>query len=60
MAIATYPVAIPIDPPWSTTIKGKKKKKVLHGAWSCAVKQINKGMIKVLDTPYIRVLQVLF
>jgi hypothetical protein len=32
--------------------------KVLHGAW---FKQINKGMIKVSDTPpYIKVLQVVF
>ncbi len=34
--------------------------KVLYGAWSFSLKQINKGMIKVFDTPYIRVLQVLF
>jgi hypothetical protein len=34
--------------------------KVLHGAWSCSLKQIYKGMIKVFDTPYIKVLQVLF
>jgi hypothetical protein len=33
--------------------------KVLHGAWSCSFKQGNKGTIKVFDTPYIRVLQVL-
>jgi len=33
--------------------------KVLHGAWSCSCKQINKGMIQVFDTPYIMVLQVL-
>jgi hypothetical protein len=33
--------------------------KVLHGAWSCSLKQINKGTIKVFDTPYIKVLQVL-
>jgi hypothetical protein len=25
--------------------------KVLHGAWSCSFKQINKGMIKIFDTP---------
>jgi hypothetical protein len=37
----------------------KNKMKVLHGAWSCPLKQINKGMIQVFDTPYIRVLQVL-
>jgi len=60
MAIATYPVVIPIDPPRLTTIKGKNKMKVLHGTRSYVVKQINKGMIKVLDTCYIRVLQVLF
>jgi len=34
--------------------------KVLHEAWSCSLKQINKGMIKVFDTLYIMVLQVLF
>jgi hypothetical protein len=34
--------------------------KVLHGAWSCSLKQINKETIKVFDTPYIKVLQVLF
>jgi hypothetical protein len=34
--------------------------KVLHGAWSFSLKQINKEMIKVFDTPYIKVLQVLF
>jgi hypothetical protein len=34
--------------------------KVLYGAWSFSLKQINKGMIKVFDTPYIRVLQVMF
>jgi hypothetical protein len=28
-------------------------------AWSYSFKQINKGMIKVFDAPYIRVLQVL-
>jgi hypothetical protein len=33
----------------------KNKMKVLHGAWSCPFKQINKGTIKVFDTPYIRV-----
>jgi hypothetical protein len=33
--------------------------KVLHGAWSCSLKQISKGMIKVSNTPYIKVLQVL-
>jgi hypothetical protein len=33
--------------------------KVLHGGWSCSLKQINKGTIKVFDTPYIKVLQVL-
>jgi adenylate cyclase len=33
--------------------------KVLHGAWFCSLKQINKGIIKIFDTPYIRVLQVL-
>jgi hypothetical protein len=33
--------------------------KVLHGAWSCSLKQINKGTIKIFDTPYIKVLQVL-
>jgi hypothetical protein len=34
--------------------------KVLCGPWSCSFKQINKGTIKVFDTPYTRVLQVLF
>jgi hypothetical protein len=34
--------------------------KVLHGAWSCSLKQINKGTIKIFDTLDIRVLQVLF
>jgi len=34
--------------------------KVFHGAWFCSFKQINKGKIKVFDTPYIKVLQVLF
>jgi hypothetical protein len=34
--------------------------KLLHGAWSCSFKQINKGLSKVFDTPYIKVLQVLF
>jgi hypothetical protein len=33
--------------------------KVLHGACSCSFKQINKGSIKVFNTPYIKVLQVL-
>ncbi len=33
--------------------------KILHEAWSCSLKQINKGMIKIFDTPYIKVLQVL-
>jgi hypothetical protein len=32
---------------------------VLHGAWFCSLKQINKDMIKEFDTPYITVLQVL-
>jgi hypothetical protein len=32
--------------------------KVLHGAWSCSLKQINKGTIKVFDTLDMRVLQV--
>jgi len=34
--------------------------KVLHGAWSCSFKQINKGTIKAFNTPYIKVLQFLF
>ncbi len=34
--------------------------KVLHGACSCSFKQINKWMIKVFNTFYIKVLQVLF
>jgi hypothetical protein len=33
--------------------------KVLHGAWSCSLKQINKGTIKVFDIPYKWALQVL-
>jgi hypothetical protein len=32
--------------------------KVLHGPWPCSLKQINKKLIKVFNTPYIRVLQV--
>jgi len=34
--------------------------KVLHGAWPCSLKQINKGMIKIFNTPYIKVSQALF
>ncbi len=34
--------------------------KILHATWSCSFKQVNKGMIKVFDTPYIKVSQVLF
>jgi hypothetical protein len=34
--------------------------KVLHGTWSCSFKQINKGMVKVFDTPHIRLVQDLF
>jgi hypothetical protein len=30
---------------------------VLHGAWSCSLKQINKMTIQIFDTPYIKVLQ---
>jgi hypothetical protein len=37
----------------------EKIMKVLHGAWSCSLKQINKGISQVFDTPYIKVLQVL-
>jgi hypothetical protein len=59
MATPTNLVAIPIDPQGSTTMRGNNKLKVLNGAWSCSLKQINKGMIKIFDTPYIRVLQVL-
>jgi len=33
--------------------------KVLHGTWTCSLKQINRGTIKISDTPYIKVLQVL-
>jgi hypothetical protein len=33
--------------------------KVLHGAWSYSFKQINKETIKIFDTPYIKILQVL-
>jgi hypothetical protein len=33
--------------------------KVLHGACLRSFKQINKGMIKVFDTPYIKILQAL-
>jgi hypothetical protein len=51
MVTPTYMVATPIDPQQLTTMK------VLHGAWSCSFKQINKGMIKVFDTPRIKVLQ---
>jgi len=58
MVTPTYMVATPIDPQWLITMK-KIKMKVLHGAWFCSLKQINKGTIKVFDTPYIRVLQVL-
>jgi hypothetical protein len=38
----------------------KNKVKLLYGAWSGSLKQINKAIIKEFDTPYIRVLQVLF
>jgi len=33
--------------------------KVLHGAWSYSLKQINEGTIKIFDRPYIKVWQVL-
>jgi hypothetical protein len=59
MATPTYMVATPIDPQWLTTMREKKKMKVLHGSWSCSFKQINKRTIKIFDTPYIRILQVL-
>jgi len=52
MATPTYMVAIPIDPS-SRQWWGKNKMKVLHVASCCSLKQINKGMIKVFDTPYI-------
>jgi len=32
--------------------------KVLHGAWSCSLKQITKGTINVLSPPILRVLQI--
>ncbi len=31
---------------------------VLHRAWFYSFKQINKRMVKIFDTPYIRVVQV--
>jgi len=33
---------------------------ILHGTWSCSLNQINKGMSKIFDTPYRKVLQVMF
>jgi len=59
MVTPTNMVAIPIELQRSTPMRGNNKLKVLNGAWSCSLKQINKGMIKIFDTPYIRVLQVL-
>jgi hypothetical protein len=32
--------------------------KVLHGAWSCSLKQITKSTIKIFVTTSIRVLQI--
>jgi hypothetical protein len=59
MATPTYVVASPIDPNnWQRWKKNKME--FFHGTWSCSFKQINKGTIKVFDTPYINVFQVLF
>jgi len=43
-------VATPINPQWSTMTR-KNKMKILHGTWYYSFKQINKGMIKIFDTP---------
>ncbi len=59
MATPTCMVATPINPQWSTTIRKEWNEDI---AWSLLLfiqTFINKGMIKVFDTPYIRVLQVL-
>jgi hypothetical protein len=32
--------------------------KVLHGTWSCSLKQITKGTTKIFFTTYIKILQI--
>jgi hypothetical protein len=32
--------------------------KVLHGTWFCSLSKINKGKIKIIVIPYVRVLQI--
>jgi hypothetical protein len=56
MATFIYLVVNPIYP--NNRQQGEKNKiKVLHGAWFCSLKQINKGTVLKIDTPYMKVLQ---
>jgi len=59
MATPTCMVATPINPQWSTTMRKEWNEDIAWSLLSFIQTFINKGMIKIFDTPYIRVLQVL-
>jgi hypothetical protein len=58
MVGSTYFVSTSIDLAIVKNDEEKKKRKILHGAWTCSFKQKSKGTIKLFVITCIKVLHI--